>query len=63
MSNETFVSEAIVDSEEIILKEDSRGLVDCMHIFVCLRVINEHQHFKSDVFVESKFGEWKCSNH
>ena len=60
MSNETFVSEAVANSNEIILKEGSRGLVDGEHKFLCLRMVNEHQHFKSDVCVVSEFGEWEC---
>ena len=63
MSNETFVSEAVADSDEVILKEGSRGLVDGEHELVCFRMLNEHQHVKSDVFVVSEFGEWECSTH
>ena len=60
MSNETFVCEAVADSDEIILKEGSRGLVDSEHELVCFRMVNKHQNFKSDVFVVSEFGEWEC---
>ena len=60
MSNETFVCEAVANSDEIILKEGSRGIVDGEHELVCLRMVNEHQHIKSDVFVVSEFGEWEC---
>ena len=60
MCDETFVCEAVADSDEIILKEGSRGLVDGEHELVCLRMLNEHQHFKSDVFIVSEFGEREC---
>ena len=61
MSNETFVSEAVADSDEVILKEGSCRLVDGEHEFVCFRMVNEHQHIKSDVYVVPQFGEWECS--
>jgi hypothetical protein len=60
MSNETFVSETVADSDEVILKEGSRGFVDGKHELVCFRMLNEHQHIKSEVFVVSEFGEWEC---
>jgi hypothetical protein len=60
MSNETFVCEAVADSDEIILKEGSRGLVDGEHELLCFRMVNKHQHINSDVFVESEFGEREC---
>ena len=60
MNNETFISETVADSDEIILKEGSRGLFDGEHELVCFRIVNEHQHFKSDVCVVSEFGEWEC---
>jgi hypothetical protein len=62
MSNETFVSEPVADSDEVILKEGSRGLVDCKHEFVCFRMVNEHQNLKSDVRDVFELGEWECSN-
>ena len=63
MSDEIFVSEAVVDIDEIILKEGSCGFVDGEHELVCFRMVNEHQHIKSDVFVVSEFGEWECATH
>jgi hypothetical protein len=63
MNNETFVSEAVADSDEVILKEGSRGFVDGEHELVCFRMLNEHQHIKSVVFVVSEFGEWECATH
>jgi hypothetical protein len=63
MSNETFVSEAVADSDKVILKEFSRGFVDSEHEFVCFRMVNEHQNIKSDVYVVFEFGEWECRTH
>ena len=63
MSDETFINKAVTYSHEVILKEGSRELVDGKHEFVCFRMINEHHHFKSEVFVVSELGEWECSTH
>jgi hypothetical protein len=49
MSDETIVSEAAVDIDEIILKEGSCGLVDGKHEFGCLRMLNVYQNAKRDV--------------
>jgi hypothetical protein len=62
MSNETFVSEPVADSDEVILKEGSCGLVDGKHEFVCFRMVNEHQNLKSDVRDVSEFAKRECSN-
>jgi len=62
ISNETIIDETVLDSHDILLKENSHRLVQRKHKFVSFLMVNKHHDFEIEKFVTSKLSKRESTN-